>query len=131
MDIDKETATLGMPWEDSFGYAQAVRVGDTLYLSGQISHDEAGNIVGNGDMSAQMRQAYANVAKVLGSFGAGMDNIVDEVMYVTDPDAALTVAGEIRRQAYGAKPAAANTLIKVAGLAFPELMIEIKCTARL
>ena len=105
-------------------------LGLPLYLSGQISHDEAGNIVGNGDMSAQMRQAYANVAKLLGTFGASMDNVVDEIMYVTDLNAAFTVAGEVRREAYGGKPAAANTLIKVAGLAFPELMIEVKCTAR-
>ena len=40
-------------------------VGDTIYLSGQVSHDEQGNIVGLGDMEMQVRQAYANVEKVL------------------------------------------------------------------
>ena len=68
---------------------------------------------------------------MLEQFGAGMENVVDEVMYVTDPAAALAVAGPIRVAAYGGRPVAANTLIQVAGLAFPELMIEIKCTARL
>jgi hypothetical protein len=35
-----------MPWEETYGYAQAVRVGDTIYVSGQLSHDDAGNIIG-------------------------------------------------------------------------------------
>lgn len=131
MAVDKQTASLGMPWEEGFGYAQGVRVGDVLYLAGQICHDDAGDLVGIGDMGAQMRQAYTNVAKVLKQLGAGMENVVDEVMYVTDPAATLAVAGPIRVEAYGGRPAAANTLIQVAGLAFPELMIEIKCTARL
>jgi 2-iminobutanoate/2-iminopropanoate deaminase len=47
-----------MPWEKEYGYAQAVKVGDTIYVSGQVSHDDKGNIVGRGDMEVQMRQAY-------------------------------------------------------------------------
>ena len=50
-----------MPWEKEYGYAQAVKVGDTIYVSGQVSHDEKGNIVGLRDMETQMRQAYANM----------------------------------------------------------------------
>ena len=46
MPIPKEAGTLGMPWEQSYGYAQAVRVGDTIWVSGQLSHDNEGNIVG-------------------------------------------------------------------------------------
>ncbi|MDJ0947916.1 MAG: Rid family hydrolase [Alphaproteobacteria bacterium] len=131
MAIEKETTSLGMPWEEGFGYAQAVRVGDTIYLAGQVSHDAEGNIVGAGDMAAQMRQAYANVAEVLERFGATMDNVVDETMFVTDVGAAMEAAGAIRREVFGGRPAAANTLIQISGLAFPELMIEIKCIAKL
>ena len=50
-----------MPWEKEYGYAQTVKIGDTIYVSGQVSHDDAGNIVGQRDMGAQMRQAYANI----------------------------------------------------------------------
>ena len=46
MPVQKEAGTLGMPWEQSYGYAQAVRVGDTIWVSGQLSHDNEGNIVG-------------------------------------------------------------------------------------
>lgn len=92
MPIQKETRSLGMPWEAQYGYAQAVRVGDTIYLSGQVSHDDEGNIVGEGDMEAQMRQAYANIEKVLAQYGAGMDNLVDEILFVTDMESAFAAA---------------------------------------
>ena len=72
----------GMPWEKEYGYAQAMKVGDTIYVSGQVSHDDGGNIVGQGDMEAQMR-LYANIRKVLSHYGATMDNIVDETLFVT------------------------------------------------
>jgi enamine deaminase RidA (YjgF/YER057c/UK114 family) len=54
-----------MSWEKEYGYCQAVKVDNTIYASGQVSHDDKGNIVGRGEMEAQMRQAYANFEKVL------------------------------------------------------------------
>jgi enamine deaminase RidA (YjgF/YER057c/UK114 family) len=54
-----------MPWEKEYGYVQAAKVGDTIYVSGQVSHDDTGNIVGRGDMETQMRQAYSNIPKIL------------------------------------------------------------------
>ena len=85
MAISKQTKSLNMPWEQEYGYSQAVKVGDTIYLSGQVSHDDKGNIVGLGDMEMQMRQAYANVQKVLAQYGATMANIVDEVRIMALP----------------------------------------------
>jgi hypothetical protein len=55
MPIPKEAGTLGMPWEQSYGYAQAVRVGDTIWVSRQLSHDNEGNIVGPAPVDAQGR----------------------------------------------------------------------------
>ncbi len=65
MTISKKAKSFGMPWEKEYGYSQAVKVGDTIYLAGQVSHDEKGNIMGIGNMGVQMRQAYANIKKVL------------------------------------------------------------------
>lgn len=84
MTIKKEAKSLGMPWEKEYGYSQAVRVDNTIYVSGQVSHDDKGNIVGRGDMEMQVRQAYANIEKVLAQYGATVDNIVEEVLFVTD-----------------------------------------------
>jgi 2-iminobutanoate/2-iminopropanoate deaminase len=100
MAINKETKSLDMPWEKEYGYAQAVKVGDTIYLSGQVSHDDRGNIVGLRDMEAQMRQAYNNTQKVLAQYGATMDNVVDEVLFVTDMDTAFAAAVKCKREVF-------------------------------
>jgi enamine deaminase RidA (YjgF/YER057c/UK114 family) len=42
----REAAYFGVPWESAFGYPQAVKVGGVIYVSGQLSHDERGNLVG-------------------------------------------------------------------------------------
>ena len=131
MAVSKDAKYLGVPWENGYGYAQAVKVGDTIYLSGQISHDEEGNIVFAGDMERQMRQAYANIQKLLAQYGATMNDIVDEVVFVTDIDAAIEAAAKCRQEAFSGTPVLASTLIQIQRLAFPELTIEIKCVAKL
>ena len=128
MKINKELKNFGMPWEEDFAYSQAVKVGDTIYLSGQISHDENGETVGIGDVEAQMRQCYANIAALLAQYGATMDNVVDETIFVIDMETALA-ASSCRREFF---PGAgvALTAVQVGKLAFPDLLIEIKCVAK-
>jgi enamine deaminase RidA (YjgF/YER057c/UK114 family) len=108
-----------------------VKVGDTIYLSGQVSHDDRGNIVGLRDMEAQMRQAYTNIQKVLAQYGATMDNVVDEVLFVTDMDTAFAAAVKCRREVFSGTPVVASTIVQIQRLAFPELLIEIRCVAKL
>lgn len=139
-----ETRGLGMPWEETYGYAQAVRVGDTIYVSGQLSHDDAGNLVApaplgergqildHGNMALQMRQAYVNATKLLGEFGATLQNVVEEVLYVTDMDAAFAAAGPVRKEVYASeRPPVASTILTTSRLALPAQLIEIRFTARL
>jgi 2-iminobutanoate/2-iminopropanoate deaminase len=130
MIINKETKSLGMPWEKEYGYAQSVKVGDTIYVSGQISHDETDKIVGRGDMEAQMRQTYINIQKVLTQYGATMDNIIDEILFVRDMDAAFSAAVKCRKDVFSGTPVVASTIVQIQRLAFPELLIEIRCIAR-
>ncbi len=131
MAISKEAKTLNMPWEREYGYSQAVKIGDTIYVSGQISHDETGEIIGVGDVEAQMRQAYQNIKKVLAAYGAGVENIVDETVFVTDMETAFKAAVKVRKEIFAGVPVAASTIVQIERLAFPELMIEIKCVAKL
>jgi 2-iminobutanoate/2-iminopropanoate deaminase len=126
LTINKETKNFGMPWEKEYGYAQAVKIGDTIYVSGQVSHDDDGNIVGQGHMEAQMRQAYANIQKLLAKYGTTMENIVDEIIFVTDMDAAFAAAVKCRQEIFSGNPVIASTIIQIQRLAFPELMIEIR-----
>lgn len=139
---DRKLGYLGAPWEDAYGYAQAVQVGNTIYVAGQLSHDsdgnlvgpalldEAGNIIDSGNMELQMQTTYANAAKLLAQFGATLQDIVEEVVYVTDMDAAFAVAGTVRKAAYGTqKPACVSTIAVTPRLAFREQLVEISFTA--
>lgn len=140
--LAKEAQNLGVPWEEGYGYAQAVKTGDTIYLSGQLSHDDEGNMVApaplngdgqiadHGNMGPQMAQSYANAKKLLQRYGAAMDNVVEEVLYVTDMDAAFAVAGQVRAEAYGKPPVVASTILVTPRLAFREQLIEIKMIAK-
>jgi enamine deaminase RidA (YjgF/YER057c/UK114 family) len=134
----KEATYFGVPWEDAYGYAQAIKVGDTIHVSGQLSHDEKGNLIAPAPlaesgkpadfsmMEQQMRVTYANAVKLLARFGARLDNVVEETLYVLDVDAGFAVAGKVRKEAYGTeRPQCASNLIGVARLAFPQQLIEI------
>jgi enamine deaminase RidA (YjgF/YER057c/UK114 family) len=134
----KEAAYFGVPWEDAYGYAQAIKVGDTIYVSGQLSHDDKGKLVAPAAldesgkaaefsmMERQMRTTYANAVELLARLGATMDNVVDETLYVLNVDAAFAAAGKVRKEVYGtARPQCASNLIGVTRLAFPEQLIEI------
>src|SRR5688572_25613665 len=137
--LPREVRQLSVPWEREYGYAQAVRVGNIIHVSGQLSHDEhgqlvapaplneAGQIVDYREMGAQMRQTYVNAERLLGQFGASLQHVVDETLYVIDVDAAFAVAGAVRREAYGSSVlTVASTLIGTPRLAFREQLIEIR-----
>ena len=131
MAVDKQIRNLGWFGEEAYGFAQAVKVGDTVYVSGQTAFLPEGGTAGVGDMQAQMRQAYVGIAQLLKAYGADMSNVVDETLYVTDMAAAASVARKVRGEAYGEVFEVASSLIGVQALGAPDLMIEIKCTARL
>ncbi len=140
--IVKQAEYLGVPWEKGYGYAQAVKVGDTIYLSGQLSHDDKGKMVApaeivNDDriydqrnMGLQMARSYANAKTLLARYGATMDNVVEEVLYLTDMGEAFKVAASVRAEAYGGPPIVASTILVTPRLAFAEQLVEIKLTAK-
>jgi enamine deaminase RidA (YjgF/YER057c/UK114 family) len=137
-DHAKRIENFGVPWESLFGYAQAVRVKDTIYLSGQLSHDREGNLVAPAvldelgkpadfsTMEAQLRQTYRNAIELLARFGATLDDVVEETLYVLDVPEAFAAGGKVRKDMYGtAMPGVASNLIGVSRLAFPEQLVEV------
>jgi 2-iminobutanoate/2-iminopropanoate deaminase len=130
MTIKKEAKSFGMPWEKEYGYSQAVKVDNTIYVSGQVSHDDKGNIVGRGDMEMQVRQAYANIEKVLAQYGATMDNIVEEVLFVTDMEKAFAARVKCKQEVFSGNPVLASTIVQIQRLAFPDLLVEIRCICK-
>lgn len=140
--LDKTPAYLGVPWENAYGYPQAVKSGRTIYISGQLSHDTSGNLIAPAPLDAQghitdasnmeiqMRATYDNAKRLLAQFGATLDHVVEETLYVTDVDAAFAVAASVRKSAYEAEhPVCASTLCGVTRLAFPQQLVEISFTA--
>lgn len=140
----KTAANLGVPWEETYGYPQAIKLGNSIYVSGQLSHDADGQIIGAAElgedgkpknfagMELQMQTTYANAKKVLAQFGATLNDVVEETLFVLDVDAAFAVAGKVRREAYGTgagKPQCASNLIGVSRLAVPTQLIEISFRA--
>ncbi len=125
---EKETHSLGMAWEAEYGYAQGLRQDGTVWLSGQIGHDAHGNVAG--DMETQMRQAYANIRTLLASFGLSMNDVVDETLFVLDNRAAYAARQKLGREVYADPMRVPSTMIGVAALNLPALLVEIKVVAK-
>ncbi len=129
MSIKKESFRSG-PYKDLI--AQGVKVGNVLYLSGQVGMNEEDGSIPDGIVD-QTKQTYANIKAVLKEFGASMDNIVDETVFVTNPAEVMEQIEGVfgaRAEAYGGMPEVCQTMVQAA-LLLPELKIEIKCVAHL
>ena len=112
-----------------------VKTGEVLFIPAGTIHSARiiGAMVGAAppDMEAQMRQTYVNAKEILAKFGATLDDVVEEVIYVTDMDTAFAAAGPVRKEAYGsARPAVASTILVTSRLALAAQLIEIKFVAK-
>ena len=119
-------------WQDNFGFSQAIDVrqaGRVLYCAGQTSVDAAGAPLHAGDMAAQLTQAFDNLETVLKAAGLTLGHVVRLNYYTRDVPAFLKAAGVYgaRLQAAGAQPA--GTLLGVASLFHPDILVEIEATA--
>jgi enamine deaminase RidA (YjgF/YER057c/UK114 family) len=119
-------------WQDQFGFSQAMDVRGAkrvLYCAGQTSVDANGDPLHAGDMAAQMTQALDNLETVLGQAGLTLANVVRLNYYTRDVAVFLQAASTFaaRLQAAGCQPAA--TLLGVAALFHPDILVEIEATA--
>ena len=109
-------------------YDYAVRAGDLVYLSGQVARDANGEPVGVGDFEAQAVQVFENLERVLASAGGTLADVVDTRMYILDRANRVTL-NEVRRRYYPGPDFPCSTLLVVAGLAHPDLLLEIEAVA--
>jgi 2-iminobutanoate/2-iminopropanoate deaminase len=112
------------------GYTHIVEVtgsGKTIYISGQIAFDRDGQLVGAGNMKAQAEQVFKNLQAALEAAGAKFSDVVKMNTYITDMEQAPAVR-EVRARYFG-DTTPASTLVQVARLARPELMLEIEVIA--
>lgn len=101
--------------------------GTLVYCAGAVAFDEAGEIVGVGDIVAQTRQTMENLRIALAGGGATFADVVKITNYVTDATEYPKIAPV--REEYLREPYPASTLVEVKGLIFPELLIEIEAIA--
>lgn len=124
---NKKAEGFGMPWEDIYGYAQAIKKGNTVWISGQLGHNEKGEL--QEGMDAQMKQTYANIKELLSRFGMTMDNVVEEVIYAMDMGTAFEARKNFKTAYYTDPKMVASTMVGVTGLALPGQLVEIKIIA--
>jgi enamine deaminase RidA (YjgF/YER057c/UK114 family) len=102
--------------------------GRTVYIAGQIALDSAGRVVGGRDFRAQAEQVFANLERALASVGAGFGDLVKTTTFVTDMSQ-LTALRDVRAKYLDPDRPPASTLVQVARLARPELLLEIEAVA--
>jgi len=111
------------------GYSHAVRMGDLIFVSGQVSQDLGGNVLAKGDIKAQAEQVFANLKAVLEAAGSGLDHIGKITVYTLKPEYRSAVA-EVRERlfaGFGHYPA--STFVVVTALANPGWLVEIEAIA--
>jgi enamine deaminase RidA (YjgF/YER057c/UK114 family) len=108
-------------------YTHVVRFDRLLFIAGQVATDGDGNVIGAGDMRAQVRQVHENLKAVLASQGADFGDVTKITIYTTDIDA-FRESADIR-SAYWSEGAPASTLVQIDRLARPVFLVEIEATA--
>ena len=108
-------------------YSHVVRVDNQLFIAGQVAVDGGGNLVGQGDMTSQVRQVLENLESVLASQGADFSNIVKINIFTVDIEA-FRLSGDVRREFFQGYPPA-STLVQIERLARPEFLVEIEAIA--
>jgi enamine deaminase RidA (YjgF/YER057c/UK114 family) len=109
-------------------YSQVARIGNTLYISGQLGLDEDGHLVGPGDARAQARQAWRNLVAILAHYGATPRHLARTTTYITHW-AFRPLVGEARDEVFPEPPYPPSTLVVVQGLAEPPFLVEIEAIA--
>lgn len=110
--------------EKAYGYSHAVKIGNSIKVSGAVSMDDEGNPTAVGDLVQQMKNCYADLEKVLAHYGCTFDDVVVENIFTTNMPLFLENAG-YRSEVY-TKQFPTGSWLGVKELALPEFMIEIE-----
>ncbi len=117
------------PWAKDYRISQGVRVGNTIYVSGQGPLNPQGNVVGKADMAAQARQVFDNIRTVLAEAGATLDDVVKITAFITDMSQYADYAAA-RTEAFPNR-IPASTTVATPVLVIPDMLVEVEAIAEI
>jgi enamine deaminase RidA (YjgF/YER057c/UK114 family) len=123
----------GLPKPEVYRQLSVATGSKLVFLAGQVARDAAGGKVGEGDLAAQVEQSYLNIGTALAGIGASFDDVAKLTVYVVDwtPDKLPLLGEGVSRAAakLGVDPVKPITLLGVAALGEPDLLVEVEATA--
>jgi len=125
--MERTNYSSGAKWEDLVGYSRAVKIGNTIEVTGTVAADDNSNLAGGNDAYEQTKFIIQKIESVLQRAGASLKDVVRTRMFVTDIS-----RWEEYGKAHGEffkdiKPC--TTMVEVSALIAPEYLIEIEATA--
>jgi enamine deaminase RidA (YjgF/YER057c/UK114 family) len=118
----------GLPQPSGYTHVVETIGTRTIYISGQVALDAAGNVVGPGDMRAQAQQVFANLQAALEAVGAGFDDVAKLTFFVLDASQMLAVR-EVRDVYINLAQPPASTAVEVRRLVREDFLIEVEAIA--
>jgi enamine deaminase RidA (YjgF/YER057c/UK114 family) len=115
------------PWEQQIGYCRAIRAGNHIFVTGTAPVADDGGVFALGDAYAQARRCLEIIRRALHELGADLSHVVRTRMFVTDITRWADF-GRAHREAFADHPPA-TTMVQVAALIGPEMLIEIEADA--
>ncbi|MEU4578631.1 RidA family protein [Nonomuraea sp. ATR24] len=123
----------GLPKPEVYRQLSIASGSRLVFLAGQVARDADGTPVGAGDLAAQVEQAYLNIGTAMAAIGGSFDDVAKLTVYVVDwtPDKMPLLGEGVARAAarLGVDPVKPITLLGVAALGEPDLLVEVEATA--
>jgi enamine deaminase RidA (YjgF/YER057c/UK114 family) len=123
----RKIVTTGSKWEDFIGYSRAVKIGNTIEISGTVAADNSGEVVGLDDSYLQTKFIFLKVQNVLEQLGATMADVVRTRIFTTDISQWEAIGKAHGEFFADIKPV--TTMVEVSKLIDPKYMIEIEVSA--